>query len=297
MPGHLIHVGCAKAGSTFLQRWFEGHPQLLYQPGGIAGFSNVFDIPRQGCAPHPELRYRVTSNEGLATPHEFGGHLGGSYHAPATGPSPAAQARVAEALADLFPTAHVLLVTRGFRSVLLSGYSQYVRDGGHLDFGTSDPADPEPGRHIWNYDHLVELYATRFGERLMVMPYEMLRDDADGFVREIERRLGIDHFPPPRERFNPSLSPVELRWYPRLTRLLRRAPIGAAPRRALLRLYFPLLMDNRLRQLVRLLQFVRPAEPVTNALVTDEMVNAMRGRAESLRANPLYEPYKEEYLL
>jgi hypothetical protein len=290
MTGHLIHVGFAKAGSTFLQQWFADHPQLLYQPGGIAGFSNVFDISRQSAVPPPEFCCRVTSNEGLATPR-------GSYYEPATVPSPAAQARSAAILASLFPTAHVLLVTRGFRSVLLSGYSQYVRDGGYLDFGTSGPADPELGRHIWNYDHLVELYTMHFGERLMVMPYEMLCDDADGFVRTIERWLGIDHFPPPNRRFNPSLSPVELRWYPRLTRLLRRAPIGATARRALLRIYFPLLIDNRLRPLVRLLQFVRPAAPVTEAFVTDAMVDAFRGRAALLRDNPLYEPYKEDYLL
>jgi hypothetical protein len=35
---HLIHIGYAKAGSKFLQRWFEAHPDLAYRTAGLGGF-------------------------------------------------------------------------------------------------------------------------------------------------------------------------------------------------------------------------------------------------------------------
>jgi hypothetical protein len=299
MTAHLIHIGYAKTGSTFLKRWFEAHPQIAFDANGIAGFRDVNDMARQSASPPSGMRLRVTSSEGFATPHAFIGGIGGGYHGYRDGEGrlPDAQAPAADMLAALFPDAHVLLVTRGFRSVVLSGYSQYVRDGGSRDFFAPDPADPEARRYAWNYDYLVRLYRERFGDRLIVLPYELLRDDAEAFVREIERPLGLDHCAPPPHRHNPSLSPVELRWYPRLTRLIRRLPIGDLGRRALLRIYLPLVMRNRLGPLVRLLQATRPAEPVTRALVTDEVVDDFRGRAEVLRDHPLYRRYRDDYLL
>ena len=43
------------------------------------------------------------------------------------------QVAACDALGALFPTAHVLLVTRGFRSLILSSYSQYARTGGAVE--------------------------------------------------------------------------------------------------------------------------------------------------------------------
>ena len=69
MTGHLIHIGYPKTGSNFLRRWFAAHPDLAYIEGGIGGFAGVLDIAREGVSPHPDAAYRVTSAEGLATPH------------------------------------------------------------------------------------------------------------------------------------------------------------------------------------------------------------------------------------
>ena len=46
MTGHLIHIGYAKAGSSFLRSWFAQHPQLAYAEGGIAGFPDVHALVR-----------------------------------------------------------------------------------------------------------------------------------------------------------------------------------------------------------------------------------------------------------
>jgi hypothetical protein len=67
---HLIHIGYPKAGSTFLQAWFEQHPELCYAPGGLGGFYNIYEI----CRPSGRAcKYFVTSFEGIATPHESAG--------------------------------------------------------------------------------------------------------------------------------------------------------------------------------------------------------------------------------
>ncbi|MDQ4086670.1 MAG: sulfotransferase [Pseudomonadota bacterium] len=300
MPGHLIHIGYPKTASTLLQLWFARHPALAYAETGLAGFHNVYDVCRQSAAPAPEIRYRVTSCEALATPHGEVGHLISKRHRERPDEMPDAQARACRILHELFPTAHVLLVTRGFRSIILSGYSQYVREGGQEDFYAFRPPSAAPAtgeKNVWNYDYLIGLYRAAFGDRLIVLPYELLRDDAGAFFAELEKRLGLDPFAPPAERPNASLSPVELRWYPRMTRLVRRLPLGDRIRSAVLRRYIPAVEKNRFRRLIGLLQHVRPAQPVTIDLVSDEAVNYFRGRADLLRGDPLYAPYAADYLL
>lgn len=300
MVPHLIHIGYPKTGSKFLQRWFADHPEIAFDPIGIGGCRDVYDLVRKAAAPDPLVRLRVTSSEVLATPDARAGLRQPGDEREPHGPDPAAQQRTCATLAALFPEAYILLVTRGFRSILLSGYSQYVRIGGDLDFYVFRPPDPSAGkhgRHAWDYDSLIGLYEAAFGDRLIILPWELLRDDATGFTGEIERRLSLSHFAPAPQPLNPSLSPEGLRWYPRLTRLVRRLPIGAALRRALLRLYVPRIGGRRAEALVRLLQRVRPATPVTAGLVTDDMLDFCRGKAERLRGNPLYAPYRREYLL
>ena len=71
MARHLIHVGYPKTGSTFLQAWFERHPELRYSPGGLGGFHSVYEIAR--LSSRGAYKYYVTSCEELSTPHESAG--------------------------------------------------------------------------------------------------------------------------------------------------------------------------------------------------------------------------------
>jgi hypothetical protein len=204
MTGHLLHIGYAKAGSTFLQHWFESHPQLAYERGGIAGFRDVYDIARQGTRGR-DVRYRVTSNEGLSSPRPDAGDAAVDYAALHVMHIAVAQQRVCTMLADLFPRSTVLIVTRGFRSMILSSLSQYARSGGDADPGeliqkAQQARDP---RQVdwWDYDKLVAMYTQAFGaDNVMVMPYELLRDDPDEFIRVLAARLGIDAHPASRKR-------------------------------------------------------------------------------------------------
>jgi hypothetical protein len=287
VAGHLIHVGFPKAGSTFLQRWFSAHPDIAYREGAIAGFGSVYRIAREAAAPGPEPRWRATSSELLTAPRP---------RAKREAPSEAGEERMAERqeraadmLADIFPGATILIVTRGFRSMILSSYSQHVRQGG------TEPIEllmAGAGRyHPWHYDRVVSAYRSRFGrDKVILLPYELLARDSAAFLEALAGRLGIDPGPMPAGRVNPSLAPHELAWYPRLAAAARRLPPLARPlRRA--------SMNNRLRRPIALLQRVWPKPPVTEALVPDAVVESFRGSAVSLRAEPLYASFAADYLL
>ncbi len=282
MTGHLIHVGFPKTGSNFLRRWFREHPQLAYAEGGIAGYNGVYEIAREGAAPRQDVRYRVTSSESLATPY---GDTAESPLDPAV-----AQENVCTSLAALFPNAYVLIVTRGFRSMIFSSFSQHIRSGASvpLEEFVSHPLIGRP----WDYDRVIGMYRSAFGaEKVVVMPYELLRDDVDRFVRSLEERLGLAHVAAASGRLNTALSPAEMYWYPRLTRLVRRLPIGARLKRAYLRGIF----TNRFRPAVAMLQRMRPGTPVTADAIPEELIASYRAKARTLRDNPLYAPYAREY--
>lgn len=289
MTGHLIHIGYPKTGSMFLRRWFRMHPQLLYAEGGIAGFRNVYEIARSAAAPKKDILYRVTSSEALSTPHIFVGEQVVDYDRIKN--LPVAQAEACNTLAALFPTAKVLIITRGFRSILLSSYSQFLRAGGRYRFEefvqSAGPAQ------AWNYDFVISLYTRAFGEsNVIVMPYEFLRDDAGRFVGTLADRLGLAPIAPDAGRINPSLSAIEMYWYPRLTRRVHALPIG----NALKRLYVLGVRANRFRRVISVLQRFRRGSAVDDAAIDEQFVDSYRGKAESLRGNPLYGPYADEYL-
>ncbi|HUO85253.1 MAG TPA: hypothetical protein VM534_09080 [Thermoanaerobaculia bacterium] len=295
MPGHLIHIGYAKTGSTFLRRWFSLHPQLAYVAGGIAGFRDVAQIAREGSLPGADVRYRVTSSESLSYPHPYVGQPLERYDYTRWSDSRGI-ARVCTTLAEIFPAASVLLVTRGFRSMILSAYSQYARTGGHLDFppfcewlqervSGGDPA--------FDYDFLTGLYRRAFGEgKLIVVPYELLQEEPAAFTAAIESRLGLESGPLPPKALNVSLSPVELHWYPRIARLIQALPAGWLLRR----LYLSGTVANRFRLPVALLERMVGGAQRPPWTVPDRLVEVFRGKASTLRDGDLYRPYGDEYL-
>ena len=300
MTGHLIHIGYPKTGSNFLRRWFEAHPELAFARRGLAGFGSVYEIAREGAAPLPGIRYRVTSGEALATPDRRVGDARIDYSNEREQPMGEAQARVCETLASVFPDAHILIVTRGFRPLILSAYSQYVRTGGTASFADFyRPGAPaaERWRETWDYDHLLALYRGAFPGRVVVLPWEMMRDDPAAFTTTLAGKLGIAALDPPLVRPNVGLSPVELAWYPRLTRFVRALPVGGPLRRRIEGRYLRLARANRLSRAVGLLQRLRPRPPVTDSALTAEIEAAMWGKAGSLRGDPLFQPYLTDYFL
>lgn len=281
MTRHLIHVGYPKTGSNALRMWFSAHPQIAFGDGAIAGWRSVYDIATGAPGEDRGVAWRVTSGEGLATPHAGIGQPRVDYASFQRGEVAAAQARVCADLASLFPGATILIVTRGFRSMLLSSYSQYVRTGGRLDFAAFCDEDSEG---VWNYDRLVGLYEAAFGaDNVIVLPYERLRDDPGGFVAALEARLGLDPGRVAIPTLNAAVSPAALAWFPRLARrlpapLFRRAAAGAS-----------------LDRLARLLQRLRPLSLPDEAAVPEPVLRRYAACAVSLRSRPGFAPYLSDY--
>lgn len=305
MSRHIIHVGYPKAGSTFLQAWFERHPELRFVDGGLGGFRNVFELARPSAGAY---KYFVTSREDLSAPREGAGE----------NPSEVAfewmthtermkehRAAVCGALKGLFPGSLILIVTRGFMGSIRSGYSQYVKMGGQLGaYSDSYGAVREDAvRYIsafYDFDHVIGLYAGAFGEEnVMVLPYELLRDDQARFLSTLESRLGLNHVEIELGRLNPSLSPEELYWYPIISRAVSAAAgrLGAERHRRVYDWYVGKISENRLRRLVGVLRRLYPDRRVTAADFPDELVAGCRGKATLLKDDPLYAPYAAEYLL
>lgn len=303
MTRHLIHIGYPKTGTTFLQRWFERHPELRYVENGVAGFTGV----RQMCvSPDGEFRYYVSSSEGLSAPHSHWGALRGGVpgEAPrAPEPFKEKQAEVCSLLRTLYPGSRILLVTRGFRGLVQSAYSEFVRIGGTLapaamcaDLAATMADDRY---HYFDYDYLVSLYVEAFGEEsVIVLPYELLRDDQRRFLEVLEERLGLGHAEIDPGLVHASLSPAELYWYPRISRAVAAAAsrVGPAAARRIYHWYEPRLYRARFAPLIAVLRRAGREKEFSPDDLPDDVVRLCHGKATRLRAEPLYAPYAADYL-
>lgn len=299
---HLIHVGFPKTGSTWLQRWFEMHPQIVFREGGIGGYASVLDIGLTS-VDRSQVRCRVTSYEGLVTrtPRDVHGNIprgeDGRIDVDAHQRVAQRQCDVCEELFQLFPDAHILIVTRGLESGLRSGFGEMVRWGLPLT-ATEFFGDTERLRIMLRhgeYDRVVATYRRRFGERVLVMPYELLCDDPGGFRRAIEDFVGLDAFEGPAAKVNASLDPDELRWYPWISKVIDRLPVRRRFRRALLDRHLRAIRSGRWKPFLRVLERLagRPARGVE---VPPGICESMRGTADELLRDARYAPYREAYL-
>jgi hypothetical protein len=125
MPGHLIHIGFPKAGSTSLQAWFERHPELVFARERFGGYRSIWDLPASTAEAGWSLRWHVSSAEPLAVPQPED-----MLRLRRIRPLRDRRVRVCELLRLLAPEATILIVTRGFGDALAAMYSQSVRVGG-----------------------------------------------------------------------------------------------------------------------------------------------------------------------
>ncbi|MEQ1689472.1 MAG: sulfotransferase [Sphingopyxis sp.] len=295
MTEHLIHIGYPKTGSNFLRRWFEMHPQLAYTLGGIAGYQNVYAMVRDIAGTATPPLAHVTSAEAFVTPHiSFG--LEQVDHDAAVQNMLTSQLAGSKLLSGLFPNAHILLVTRGFRAMALSTYSQTARDGtpSSLEKFCRDITRV----NLLDYDAVIAYYRAAFGaDRVIILPYELLRDNPSAFLRKISDIFGMYELAPPPHRDNPSLSGVEMAWYPRISGAIRALPLPKQIIHALTRVYDKLCHTNRLRRLIKLLQWVHPIAPVGESDITDAMLSSKIKAPASLRHDPNYQAYLADYFL
>jgi hypothetical protein len=197
----LIHIGYHKTASTALQDyvfrredsgfacWPDDrklvHPYLVcrspYEP--VSEDARA-DLQRQADEAREVGRCFVISHERLS-----GYFATGGFDSEA----------IARRLAAAFPAARVLVVVREQGAMLESFYSQYISDGGVLPFrkfmrpiSQNLRRAPEFDLDYLCYDRLVACYRSLFGaERVLVLPFELLRSDPAGFVSRIGTHCSV----------------------------------------------------------------------------------------------------------
>jgi hypothetical protein len=293
MPRHILHVGFPKCGSTAMQNWFEAHPDIVFAHSRLTGYYSTADFARRTEITKPEPEVIVTSCENWVIPNFR-----------PTVDIAVLRERLCVRLHDLYPEALVLIVTRGYHDVLRSMYAGYVGRGGTL--GRSELLRPKELGHsdhdiedAFDYDAVVALYERVFGpERVLVMPYELFRDDPGEFLRQLEEAFGIGSYGRIPERVNVAISPAEITWYPRFSRVVDRGSKILGQRRSrFVERYHGLLEHGAFRRLARALARVTP--PSVNLPppdITSETLERLYPRAAQLVARPAYAHYRSEYV-
>lgn len=295
---HLVHIGYPKTGSKYLQRWFLAHPEIRFAPWGIAGFGDAHELMAEAARGDPRPAWYVTSHEALAMPLPEYRDLGADGGGPRL-PTRRAQKAACSMLASVFPGAAILLVTRGFESIAGSLYDELVLGGVDYGFDAFREAlaalaagDEDP----FHYDRLIADYEAGFGaDRLIVLPYELLRDRPRDFLGEIERRLGLSRQDGPPERIRPTPGPERIELYRRLNRRIRSLPLPGRVKRPLLESWVHAVRTGRLGPLAGMARGTVPA--IEAKSLTPEILQAFSGRCERLRSNPFHADYAAEYLL
>ena len=202
-PVPVVHIGYHKTATCWLKKFFselEGDRATVFMAKAlwrqlIAPTALAFKERR--CRRYVDFLVRgqggrvcVFSIERLSGSPHSGGH-----DAP----------ELAERIKAAFGDARILLVVREQVSMLVSIYKQYVRDDGICTL-EEYLVPPRDGRvplfrlGYFRYHLLAQHYRRLFGEgRVLILPYELLLQDRNDFVRRVLEHSGLDGSTTPEE--------------------------------------------------------------------------------------------------
>jgi hypothetical protein len=196
MPPTLLHIGYHKTGSRWLRFLFFGNPQTGFgwvdktgpdHPVRRLVGARPFEFDAASSRQEFEPLLRRIEHEGLFPVVSFerfsGNPFSGGYDSK----------EIADRLAKVFPDARVLVVLREQRSMIVSTYKQYVREGGALPPRKFMlPPTSRSMRVPWfdlrhfEYHHLLSYYRGLFGpDAVLALTYEQFVAAPSAFVEEI----------------------------------------------------------------------------------------------------------------
>lgn len=297
MASVLLHIGYIKSGSTYLQHWFKAHPAMYYQSHGVTGFFNTASINFYAENKEPVHECFVLSSEDLSV-WKGGGDLIGIRQPPYYEPRHY-QDKVCKTLKAVYPQGKVLIVTRGYTSIIASFYAEYLNGGGTLKFEELQQIFGEFLAQMLDYSYVVKIYRETFGEDdVIVLPYELLRDKPADFLDIIEARVGIQQkFAFSADKVNAAMDWQTLAAYRKVSSVLLSAT-KVLPKNWQRNIYH--WYSNKLytQRPLPIMDFI--AKFVSNDINlqgSDELLKKLEGRAELLRSEPLYQAYLKDYLL
>jgi Sulfotransferase family len=256
MPPLLLHIGYHKSGSGWLRRLFFSNPVSGFGWVGkksrdhpvrrlVAARPFEFDAAASRAEFEPLLA--KIEAEGLSPVVSFerfsGGPFSGGYDSK----------EIADRLVEVFPDARILVVVREQRSMLVSTYKQYVREGGVWPVRTFiRPPSSKSMRVPWfdvrhlEYHHLLSYYRQVYGaDRVLAMTYEQFLADQAAFAQRIAEFAGRPltdealRTLPFQQRSNPSPTAAAIE----LKRLLNKLGVGSELNPS------PLIHSSRIKRL------------------------------------------------
>ena len=298
MANVLLHVGFSKAGSTFLQNWFKNHPEIYFQPKHIAqGFYNAWQLADDLQQSEKVYENFVLTCEDLTLwqgrPDWYGltGSEAYDYRV--------FQDHMCRTLYALFPNAKVLMITRGYDTLFSSIYAQYISMGGVQSCEQMMSTNEKMFTTFLDYNYSIDLYRKTFGNKnVVVLPFELLKENPKEFQSLIEEHLTIHQkFDFPFEKENASMNSKNLNAYYRTSKLIYGL-LKPFPRK--LRTKFYLTYCNVIRAKVPhpALNYISSyLKQTINLGGTEKIISLMKGNAEILRSEKLYQKYLTQYLV
>lgn len=307
---HILHIGYPKAASTFLQQWFQKHPQITYQHHAIAGLTQSHDICKQAAATTQSTDKNAFAKKIFVTSHEKFSVWSG---ANATNldaltqkydPLKIYQQNICNTLHTLFPEAKILIITRNVHDLLKSGYSQVLKMGSSLNHLEIFEYNQNYFLDIADYNYLINLYAQKFGiQNLIVLPFELLNDQPQLFMQILEQKMELTPLPhntpapTTNEKVNASLQNKDLYWYPKVAQTVLKIGGwgGATFQKKLFTWYRTKLYYNRLDFLFAFLKKISPQQK--NIQIPTEILKMYEGKATILKNFEGYQNYYKKYLI
>ncbi len=287
----VIHIGYPRAGSTFLQNYFSLHPDIFFE-GSISG-----NYKQTGIVPDITLPDNKGTTHAVISEEQFSVWNGQvdivgvrfKFFDVAT-----QQRATLEKLYRLFPTAKILVVTRGFSVVVKSMYAQYVKVGGILTFADFQKEYALSLGEFYNYDRLIECCKSIFGEKqVLVKPFEFLQASPALFMSELESDLALKPYKVSCEKLNASLSDEESVSYQKISSAIFHF-IQWMPyflQKLIYGLYVWLLYKEKLGFILRM--FSERGDNIGK--IQPQTLNCFKANACQLVLLPQYKKYKKMY--
>ena len=203
----ILHVGFHKSGSTFVQNYFEKHPDIFFSREVLKDFISDYhaEIPQVESLVEQDFIFlsdmRLTVNSWGQSEFERVNSNGLSLN-----DIRKVQKEIALKLKERFPQAEVLITTRDKEQLLDSLYSQYLLNGGRKSV-LKFKADSKNIEILFDYGYIIVLYREIFGaKQVHQFSFNKLKENSSKYVEEI---CSINDFPFKNDNFkivNESLS-------------------------------------------------------------------------------------------
>lgn len=221
MSKTIIHIGSPKAGSKFLQAYFSQHPSIYYDHKDFGEFHKHGKLDETLSFLRLTKPTNVFSSEKLVCPSFYVNFQNGSYNK--ENDIKKHQSETAKKLGEWAPDATILFIVRGFKTVLPSLYAQHIASGGVDEYAEFLENYQQEVTQIYNYDYIYQVYRGYFEEeKILVVPFELLKTDKDVFLKLIEDQFDVPHHHFISKKVNKSLSPKHIDFYRRLSKFVYR---------------------------------------------------------------------------